>query len=93
MTLRASRIPILILHAPRDRVVGIEHASRIYAAARHPKSFVCLAGADHLLTRREDAAYASSVISAWVSPYVAGSVDADPLTADQHPRSADPLND
>lgn len=39
---------------PRDRVVGVGHASRIYAAARPPKSFACLAGADHLLTRRED---------------------------------------
>lgn len=92
-SLSTSRVPILILHAPTDEVVGIEHASRIYAAARHPKSFVCLSGADHLLTRREDASYAASVISAWVAPYVAGSLDADPGKTDQYPRSADALTD
>ncbi len=69
-TLQASRTAILILHSPQDGIVGIEHASRIYAAARHPKSFVSLTGADHLLTRREDATYAASVISAWVTPYL-----------------------
>lgn len=69
-TLKASSVPILVLHAPRDRIVGIDHASRIYAAARHQKSFVCLPGADHLLTRRDDCAYAASVIGAWAEPYL-----------------------
>jgi putative redox protein len=59
--------PLLILHAPRDDAVGIEHAARIFAAARHPKSFISLDDADHLLTRRADADYAAAIISAWAS--------------------------
>jgi putative redox protein len=62
---------LLILHAPEDRVVEIGEAAKIYRAARHPKSFVALAGADHLLTRRTDTAYAARVIAAWSSLYVA----------------------
>ncbi|WP_119270771.1 bifunctional alpha/beta hydrolase/OsmC family protein [Taklimakanibacter deserti] len=57
--------PLLILHAPRDTTVGIENAGRIFAAAKHPKSFVSLDDADHLLTRRADADYAATIISAW----------------------------
>ena len=49
------RKALLIFHSPGDEVVGIENASRIFAAARHPKSFVSLAGADHLLSERRDA--------------------------------------
>jgi putative redox protein len=63
--------PLLILHAPGDEVVGIENATRIYKAALHPKSFVSLDGADHLLTRREDAAFAAEVIAAWSGRYLA----------------------
>jgi putative redox protein len=62
--------PLLILHAPRDATVGIENAGRIFAAARHPKSFVSLDDADHLLTRRADADYAAKIISAWASRYL-----------------------
>ena len=58
---------ILILHAPLDPIVGVENAGRIFAAARHPKSFVSLDKADHLLTRPKDAAFAAAVISAWAS--------------------------
>ena len=58
------------MHAPGDAVVGIENASKIFAAARHPKSFVSLDTADHLLSRREDAAYAARVLAAWASRYV-----------------------
>jgi len=72
-TLRSSRVPILILHSPDDRIVDIDQASRIYAAARHPKSFVSLCGADHLLTTRAAADYAASLIGAWVAPFLSNS--------------------
>lgn len=61
--------PLLILHSPQDEVVGIENAAQIYQAARHPKSFLCLDGADHLLTGADDAAYAARMIAAWFSRY------------------------
>lgn len=63
---------LLIFHAPRDMVVGIDNAAEIFQAARHPKSFVSLDGADHLLTRREDARYVASVLAAWATRYVSG---------------------
>ena len=62
--------PLLVLHAPRDATVGIDNAARIFAAAKHPKSFVSLDDADHLLTRRADADYAAAIISAWASRYL-----------------------
>jgi putative redox protein len=61
---------LLVMHAPGDEIVGIETASAIFAAARHPKSFVSLDTADHLLTGREDSAYAARVLTAWASRYV-----------------------
>jgi uncharacterized OsmC-like protein/pimeloyl-ACP methyl ester carboxylesterase len=64
------RKALLVFHAPTDTVVGIDNAAMIFAAARHPKSFVALHGADHLLSKREDAAYVASVLSAWVSRYI-----------------------
>jgi len=64
------RKALLVFHAPRDTVVGIENASAIFQAARHPKSFVSLDGADHLLSRREDAHYVASVLAAWAARYV-----------------------
>lgn len=67
---RTLRRPLLILHAPGDRIVGIENASKIFQSARHPKSFVSLDDADHLLTRRQDADYAATVIAAWASRYL-----------------------
>lgn len=63
--------PLLILHAPADEVVGVDNAKRIFEAARHPKSFVSLDLADHLLTRREDALFVADVVSAWCSRYLA----------------------
>lgn len=63
---------LLIFHAPRDGIVGIENAGEIFQAARHPKSFVSLDGADHLLTRHEDARYVAAVLSAWATRYVPG---------------------
>ncbi len=61
---------LLILHAPRDETVSVDNASTIFLAAKHPKSFVTLDDADHLITRASDAEYAADVIAAWVSRYV-----------------------
>jgi putative redox protein len=72
---KALRLPYLCLHSPTDSIVGIEHAGTLFEAAFHPKSFISLAGADHLLTRAEDAEFAASMIAAWAARYL-------PLTAD-----------
>jgi putative redox protein len=61
---------LLILHSPRDTLVGIDNAAKIFMAAKHPKSFVSLDDADHLLTRAVDAAYAAEVLAAWSSRYL-----------------------
>ena len=61
---------LLVLHSPVDNTVGIEHAARLYTAARHPKSFVSLDGADHLLTRRQDAVFAARMIATWAERYL-----------------------
>jgi uncharacterized protein len=61
--------PLLVMHAPGDTTVGIDNANRIFMAAKHPKSFVSLDDADHLLTRRADADYVGALIAAWVSRY------------------------
>jgi uncharacterized OsmC-like protein/alpha/beta superfamily hydrolase len=61
---------LLVCHAPRDEYVGIENATRIFAAARHPKSFLSLDSADHLLQKRTDAIYLADVIAAWASRYL-----------------------
>ncbi len=67
---------LLVLHAPLDNTVSIEEASRIFAMAKHPKSFVSLDTADHLLTKRQDSEYAASVIVAWAKRYIgAGSAE------------------
>lgn len=62
--------PLLVLHSPQDRTVGIDHATRIFVAARHPKSFVSLDDADHLLTERRDAEHVATVIAAWSQHYL-----------------------
>ncbi|MFC3216438.1 MULTISPECIES: bifunctional alpha/beta hydrolase/OsmC family protein [Sphingomonadaceae] len=62
--------PLLVLHAPSDPIVGIDNASEIFQHAKHPKSFVSLDTADHLLTNRTDAEYAAAVIAAWASRYL-----------------------
>jgi uncharacterized OsmC-like protein/alpha/beta superfamily hydrolase len=61
---------LIVFHAPRDELVDIDNARRIFELARHPKSFVSLDDADHLLTRRADAIYVAEVLAAWVSRYV-----------------------
>jgi uncharacterized OsmC-like protein/fermentation-respiration switch protein FrsA (DUF1100 family) len=69
-TIRTLGKALLVMHAPRDETVGIDNASRIFTAARHPKSFVSLDDADHLLSRPEDASYAAGVIAAWAARYI-----------------------
>lgn len=61
---------LLILHTPQDTVVNIKNAEDIFKAARHPKSFISLDGADHLLLKKEDSQYAGNVIGEWASRYV-----------------------
>ncbi|WP_171126521.1 MULTISPECIES: bifunctional alpha/beta hydrolase/OsmC family protein [unclassified Ruegeria] len=61
---------LLVLHAPLDETVSVDNASTIFLAAKHPKSFVTLDDADHLITRAADAEYAADVIAAWVTRYV-----------------------
>ena len=78
------RRALLVMHAPADTVVSVDHASAIFLAAKHPKSFVSLDTADHLLTRREDARYAAKVLAAWATRYL-------PVTT--VPAAADPPRD
>lgn len=66
---------LLVLHSPVDQTVGAENAGAIFQAAKHPKSFVSLDQADHLLTKPSDAAYAADMISAWVSRYLGADLD------------------
>ena len=61
---------LLVFHAPMDEVVSIDNAATIFGAAKHPKSFVSLDGADHLLHRKEDAIYVAGVIAAWAERYI-----------------------
>jgi putative redox protein len=68
---------LLVMHAPADDTVGIDNATRIFVAARHPKSFVSLDGADHLLSRKADTEYVADVIAAWSSRYL------EPVPAEQ----------
>jgi uncharacterized OsmC-like protein/alpha-beta hydrolase superfamily lysophospholipase len=75
---------LLVFHAPTDDTVGIDNASHIFLAAKHPKSFISLAGADHLISRTSDAAYVAGVIAAWAERYLDMAADAQP-TADTMP--------
>jgi len=61
---------LILFHSPVDGIVGVDHARRIYEAARHPKSFISLDDADHLLTREADARYVGEVLSAWAGRYL-----------------------
>jgi putative redox protein len=61
---------LLVMHAPRDTIVGIENAGEIFAAAKHPKSFVSLDDADHLLTKEGAAQYVAKMIAAWSEAYI-----------------------
>ena len=64
---------LLVMHAPLDHTVDISNALHIFKAAKHPKSFISLDGADHLLTRKEDAEWVANMIAAWSAPYIAAS--------------------
>ncbi len=68
--LASLRKALLVFHSPTDDTVGIENASHIFGAAKHPKSFVSLAGADHLLSKKDDAVYVANVIAAWAERYL-----------------------
>ena len=61
---------LLVMHSPTDDTVGIDNATNIFVAAKHPKSFVSLAGSDHLLSGKRDAAYVADVIAAWAERYI-----------------------
>ena len=73
---------LLVAHSPTDNIVGIDNAARIYAAARHPKSFLALDGADHLLTHADDAIYAARMIACW----------SDRFLVDEHPATPKPAS-
>jgi putative redox protein len=77
------RKALLIFHAPTDELVGIENASHIFTTAKHPKSFISLAGADHLISQAGDAAYVAGVIAAWAERYL--DMAADVQTPDDAP--------
>jgi alpha-beta hydrolase superfamily lysophospholipase len=68
--IRTLKRALLVMHSPTDNTVGIANASEIFRAARHPRSFVSLEGADHLLTGKNQAARAARIISAWADPYL-----------------------
>ncbi|GAK60743.1 OsmC family protein [Candidatus Vecturithrix granuli] len=69
-TIRELKRALLIFHSPADTVLELEQASKIFQTARHPKSFISLDQADHLLSNREDALYVGIVIAAWVRKYL-----------------------
>ena len=78
------RKPLLVLHSPIDNTVGVENAAEIFAVARHPKSYVSLDGADHLLSNARDAEFAAAAIAAFASRYVedqSGALEAPGSTA------------
>ncbi|MCF6315957.1 MAG: bifunctional alpha/beta hydrolase/OsmC family protein [Marinosulfonomonas sp.] len=84
---------LLVLHAPLDTVVSIDNAAEIFQAAKHPKSFVTLDEADHLISKASDAEYAAGVIAAWVTRYLDLSPPAPPIGAPEgvvRVREADP---
>lgn len=81
--LRNLRKPIIVFHSPQDNIVGIKNAEEIYKAARHPKSYISLDGANHLLTRKKDSSYVGSVIAGWVQRYVEISEEPNIETGDQ----------
>jgi putative redox protein len=69
---------LLVFHSPTDDTVGIDNASKIFLAAKHPKSFISLAGADHLLRKPSDAIYVAHVVAAWAERYLELEADVTP---------------
>lgn len=78
-TLRNLKAALLILHSPRDTVVGIEQAALLYQGAKHPKSFISLDPADHLLSRKQDSRYAGDMIAAWAGRYLETAAAPSPI--------------
>jgi uncharacterized OsmC-like protein/alpha/beta superfamily hydrolase len=78
----AGKAAKLILHSPLDAIVGIENAELIFKAARHPKSFISLDNADHLLSQKSDAIYVATIIASWASRFIA--LPKEPLKAEGH---------
>jgi putative redox protein len=68
--IRTLRRALIVMHSPTDNTVGIANASEIFRAARHPRNFISLEGADHLLTGKNQAARAARIVSAWADPYL-----------------------
>jgi uncharacterized OsmC-like protein/fermentation-respiration switch protein FrsA (DUF1100 family) len=81
------RKAILVMHAPTDDTVSIDNATRIFLSAKHPKSFVSLAGADHLLSQRRDSTYVADVIAAWASRYIEPAAPEKPVDLSEAPRN------
>jgi uncharacterized OsmC-like protein/fermentation-respiration switch protein FrsA (DUF1100 family) len=77
---------LLIMHAPTDDTVGIENATKLFIAAKHPKSFVSLADADHLLSDKRDTTYAADVIAAWSERYIAAAALEPAVDLSETPR-------
>lgn len=73
---------LLVMHSPQDRIVEIKNAAHIYKLARHPKSFITLDGANHMLTNKNDAFYAGQVIASWVQRYIT-IAEKEPLNTDR----------
>jgi len=80
--LKELKKPILVMHSPQDSVVGIENAAKIYHAAFHPKSFISLDGADHMLSNKEDAHYVGDLVASWLSRYIS-SEESIPIKTDR----------
>jgi len=80
--------PLLIFHSPTDDTVGIDNATRLFVAAKHPKSFISLTGADHLLTQRRDAVYVADMIAAWAMRFLDAVPAADTAAAESPPAGA-----
>lgn len=76
------RRPLLVMHAPADQTVSIDNASGLFVNAKHPKSFMSLDTADHLLSNKEDAAYAATLICGWVSRYLPAQAQAEAVLHD-----------
>jgi putative redox protein len=80
------RKALLVMHAPTDDTVGIDNATRIFLSAKHPKSFVSLADADHLLSQKRDSTYVADVIAAWAERYVGFAAQEQAADAGDAPR-------
>lgn len=74
------RKPFLIMHSPQDNIVEIKNAAELYTSAFHPKSFISLDGADHLLTKKSDAVYAANMIATWMTKYFPEPEEEKPLS-------------